>query len=150
MGWLSRVATTVVPPAPPAAAPEASSSSSADASSASVASDSLVSEASSAGEDTAAKRVSVRVSPTKRPVSLPLAPLHDIKPGGGEGWLFSRWVKWSVEKLEGIDKATADAIPEIEKNVKSTVGAVAAGPLTRRAVCWHLRAYAVMLVHHLL
>ena len=55
----------------------------------------------------------------------PIAPLHDLKPGGGEPWLVGRWLKWSQDKLNALDKSTAEALPAVERDVKSRVGRVA-------------------------
>ena len=55
----------------------------------------------------------------------PIAPLHDLKPGGGEPWLVGRWLKWSQDKLNALDKSTAEALPAVERDVKRRVGRVA-------------------------
>ena len=44
-----------------------------------------------------------------------IAPLHDLSPGSGETWLVGRWVRWSVDRLNALDRKTARTIPALEK-----------------------------------
>jgi hypothetical protein len=44
-----------------------------------------------------------------------IAPLHDLSPGSGDTWLVGRWVRWSVDKLNALDRKTAETIPALEK-----------------------------------
>ena len=44
-----------------------------------------------------------------------IAPLHDLSPGGRETWLVGRWVRWSVDRLNALDRKTAQTIPALEK-----------------------------------
>ena len=43
----------------------------------------------------------------------------------GEPWLVGRWLKWSQDKLNALDKSTAEALPAVERDVKRRVGRVA-------------------------
>ena len=44
-----------------------------------------------------------------------IAPLHDLSPGSGDTWLVGRWVRWSVDRLNALDRKTAETIPALEK-----------------------------------
>ena len=44
-----------------------------------------------------------------------IAPLHDLSPGSGETWLLGRFVRWSVDRLNALDRKTARTIPALEK-----------------------------------
>ena len=78
---------------------------------------------SGAGDAPASPSRSLTV--VKPRATRPIAPLHDLKPGGGEPWLVGRWLKWSQDKLNALDKSTAEALPAVERDVKRRVGRVA-------------------------
>ena len=44
-----------------------------------------------------------------------IAPLHDMSPGSRDTSLLGRWMRWSVDKLNALDRKTAQTIPALEK-----------------------------------